>query len=892
MSRSGPKNKYCALSNLANESDVEQFFVVPLLRDLGYGPEHLQTKSTIQPLNIGKGKKKRPYIPDYLAYVNKNKDKPVLVIDAKHPKESAEAGVDDAQLYASVVRRQMKPPKPEQYCVGVNGDTLIVKHYDSDAVVQSIKFVEFRDDHPAFQQLQRTLGRASLEALHRADHQDELFEFISVAPIELPAIFEACHRAIWKAEKRSPSSAFYEFVKIMFVKIDEDRRVREAIDRRKDGSNIPKGFIPRKDVHFSADWIEEMEGTAENPIDTILFSELSKKLEAQIKRGEKKRIFEEGEGIELAPSTIKDVVSFLQHLDLYAVDEDLNGRLFETFLTATMRGEALGQFFTPRSVVKFMVAMARLRATKENMDLVLDGCCGTGGFLIEAMAAMTHAIATNASLTTRERTALLKKLRTENLWGIDAGKDPQMARIARLNMLLHKDGGSRIYFADALDKSLRAEKGIPLQTAAELEELRDDVITGKTRFSCVLSNPPFSMTYERKKPNEWAVLRDYTLAADESGKPRTSLRSSVMFLERYWDLLEDDGRLITVMDESVLNTLTSKPFRDYILSKFVLKAVISLPRNTFIKAQGQVKTSALYLRKKKDPTETQPSVFMSIAENVGHSDSGKERPHLNKLPAILERFSQYEQTGKLAHSDDAEAFLVLDLWANNPTLRLDAHFFDPRYFATMHTLDDMAKKKTGWKLEKLSDLLMPDKGSIAGGATPRGASYPDEGIKFIRVQNVKPYRISWNAEDDVCIDSRTHTVLLARSQLKQGDVVLTITGTYGVAAVVPPDFGDANINQHSVKIVLDQSRISPEYLCIFLNSVLCRPQFDRAVTGSTRLALDYTSIRNLRILYPEKLEEQKTLADSTMRQLEFAFRLQDQADNLTRSMPKMLGGPQ
>jgi type I restriction enzyme M protein len=53
-----------------------------------------------------------------------------------------------------------------------------------------------------------------------------------------------------------------------------------------------------------------------------------------------------------------------------------------------MRGEALGQFFTPRSVVKFMVKLAKLRATREKMDLVLDGCCGTAGFLIEAMADM------------------------------------------------------------------------------------------------------------------------------------------------------------------------------------------------------------------------------------------------------------------------------------------------------------------------------------------------------------------------------------------------------------------------------------------------------------------------------------------------------------------------
>ena len=134
-------------------------------------------------------------------------------------------------------------------------------------------------------------------------------------------------------------------------------------------------------------------------VDTILFAQLARNLEVQIARGEKKRIFDEGEGIQLAPTTVKDAVSFLEHLDLYTVDEDLNGRLFETFLTATMRGSALGQFFTPRSVVKFMVRLIKLRASKLSMDLVLDGCCGTGGFLIEAMANMTATVIGHRALT-------------------------------------------------------------------------------------------------------------------------------------------------------------------------------------------------------------------------------------------------------------------------------------------------------------------------------------------------------------------------------------------------------------------------------------------------------------------------------------------------------------
>ncbi|HEX8653215.1 MAG TPA: N-6 DNA methylase [Pyrinomonadaceae bacterium] len=859
---------------------------MPLLTDLGYGPEYLETKATVTQVKIGKGKGKKSYIPDYLAYISTEKEKPVLIIDAKHPNHSAEEGVNDAQLYASVIRRKMAEPKPEQYCIGVNGHKLILKHYDSDASIYELSFQDFKDDNLLFTAFKQAINRESLTRKQKLKEKEPKsdFEFRTVSPVELPAIFEACHRAIWKTEKRSPASAFYEFAKVMFVKIDEDKRLHEHLIST--SHDFSSGKVPKGAVRFSVHWIEEMEEETDtdDPINTILFARLAKNLEEQIANKEKKRIFEPGELINLAPSTIKDAVRFLEHLDLYAVDEDLNGRLFETFLTATMRGEDLGQFFTPRSVVKFMVKLANLQAAPlKAMDMVLDGCCGTGGFLIEAMADMSHSVSSNRAITTKEQETLHRQLRTENLWGIDAGKDPLMARIARLNMLLHKDGGSRIYYADALDKQLRIESGLPLQTRQEIDELRSNIVTGDTRFSCVLSNPPFSMTYERKKPNEKAILDDYELSVDEKGKPRTSLRSSVMFLERYWDLLTDDGRLITIMDESVLNTLTSKPFREYLLEKFIIKGVIALPKNTFVKAQTAVKTSVLFLRKKTDPDERQPDIFMAICRNVGHSDSGKERPHLNELPNILKAFRVFQEKGSVKSSD--QVFTVPDLLPNNPTLRIDAHYFNPKYFSTMKALDKMASDR-GWKIDTLQDLLRESKTALAGGATPRGALYPDDGPKFIRVQNVKPNRLDWDS-DDACIDTRTHTVTLKRSQLKEGDVVLTITGSYGIAAVVPAGFGEANINQHSVKIEVGD-KIIPEYLSVFLNSNLCRPQFERAVTGSSRLALDYTSIRNLRILYPEDKDEQRRIANTIMKQLEAVSNLRRDATALDKAMGEVL----
>lgn len=97
-------------------------------------------------------------------------------------------------------------------------------------------------------------------------------------------------------------------------------------------------------------------------------------------------------------------------------------------------------------------------------------------------------------------------------------------------------------------------------------------------------------------------------------------------------------------------------------------------------------------------------------------------------------------------------------------------------------------------------------------------------------------------------------------------MVLTITGTYGVAAVVPDDFGEANINQHCVRMSIND-KVQPEYLAAFLNSQLCKSQMDRAVTGSSRLALDYTSIRKLTILVPSDPKEQEHIVQTVREQL-------------------------
>ncbi|MGH6813744.1 MAG: N-6 DNA methylase [Methylocella sp.] len=89
-----------------------------------------------------------------------------------------------------------------------------------------------------------------------------------------------------------------------------------------------------------------------------------------------------------------------------------------------MRGRELGQFFTPRSVVKMMTQVAGLRAEREHQDHVIDACCGSGGFLIEALTVMRNSVRANNSLSDAEKTKLIDRISNSCLFGIDAGTEP------------------------------------------------------------------------------------------------------------------------------------------------------------------------------------------------------------------------------------------------------------------------------------------------------------------------------------------------------------------------------------------------------------------------------------------------------------------------------------
>ena len=506
--------------------------------------------------------------------------------------------------------------------------------YEEEEIL-TLNFNDFENKNIDFLELKKLI---SSDKILQKKETNFKFEKISIPEIE--GLFSACHNYIWKKSGYDPIKAFYEFSKLFFIKVRLDKRINEVYLSK----GIPISEIPKNEFKFSVDWINNQNTI--NPINTILFKDdLLSFLKKEIKKG-KRRIFDDNEEIELTSSIIKQIVKLLQNINFYKIDEDLNGRMFEIFLSSIVRGKELGKYFTPRNVVKFMSKMSGIKVSKDKnkIDKILDGCCGSGGFLIDAMDYMINEIDSMDDLTNLEIENLKQHLYFNCIWGIDFS--PQNVRTTRMNLWFHQDSSSNVYCMNTLDKEFFIDPSKKEEEKDEIEFLKKSILQDELKFDVILTNPPFSSSFKMDEEEDKKIIEQYDISFKGLDKKKNervnTLKSNVMFIERYYDLLEEKGKLLTVIDESVLNADKEKDYRKFIMDKFIIKAVISLPRNTFTNADTTTKTSILYLRKKKSPEETQPPIFMAISKNIGHSDSGKPEPEKCDLWKILEEFKKWE----------------------------------------------------------------------------------------------------------------------------------------------------------------------------------------------------------------------------------------------------------
>nr|WP_275575225.1 N-6 DNA methylase [Methylocucumis oryzae] len=265
-----------------------------------------------------------------------------------------------------------------------------------------------------------------------------------------------------------------------------------------------------------------------------------------------------------------------------------------------------GQFFTPTPIVNFLLyalqldklAIERLNNDRE-LPLIVDPSAGSGTYLVEAMKLITKEIKykqrdkIKSSRQIKQRFEELfmpdyaeNKWAREYLYGSEINFD--LGTASKVNMILHGDGSTNIFVKDGLlPFRFYVKETSPnyLETANKESIYNDKEVNGK--FDVAVSNPPFSVDLDTQTQRE---VKNAFLFGDKKN-------SENLFIERYYQLLKEGGRLGVVLPESVFDTTENKYIRLFLFKYFHIKAVVSLPQITF-EPFTSTKTSLLFAQKK------------------------------------------------------------------------------------------------------------------------------------------------------------------------------------------------------------------------------------------------------------------------------------------------------
>ncbi|WP_179317943.1 N-6 DNA methylase [Winogradskyella undariae] len=500
---------------------------------------------------------------------------------------------------------------------------------------------------------------------------------------EFARLLHKCHNIIRNNDKLGPAESFDEISKILFVKIMYERNPKqEAIFSLKQFELLKEAYTKKfeKEIENEVKWEEKVKAKliksgefeeAEKQdikIKKLLAQEIPSYMQSLFKevkhKFEQDGIFEENEKIKLREGSFEQIVKELEIYNLTSTSSDVKGIAFEKFLGRTFRGE-LGQFFTPRVIVDFIV---HLLDPKEK-ELVCDPCAGSGGFLIKCFETIKEQIEeeyiklktekqkeifgddleniddeklkkqyeTFLSKVNKEEEARIQFLSRKSIFGTDA--NPRMARVSKMNMIMHGDGHNGIHHNDGL--------------------LNVNGIF-RNRFDVIITNPPFGTNLKKDSPvvensdkytNQSVInryLKEYGKAYEEELKQvtdnvgesirglfdtgKTSGATEVLFIERCIDLLKPGGRLGVVLPEGVLNSSNLQTAREYYEGRAKILLLVSLPQDVFVSSGATVKTSLVFLKKfTKEEQEEYTKICDDADKKVNEKFKNKVEPLEKKL---------------------------------------------------------------------------------------------------------------------------------------------------------------------------------------------------------------------------------------------------------------------
>ena len=337
------------------------------------------------------------------------------------------------------------------------------------------------------------------------------------------------------------------------------------------------------------------------------------------------------------PTVLTQVVNLVDRLRLDQADADTKGDLFEHVLRQIKQAGELGQFRTPRHVIRAIVEMLDPKIG----ETIYDPAAGTAGFLAAAYNHIRLANSSPSGIHEEEAEGKLQKrgigdklsaaqvsvLQNSTFYGNDV--DPKMVRLATMNLTLRGLANVRILLRNmlttTLDNEQKRELGLPVEG-----------------YHVILANPPFSGRVDKDR-------------IVDNVKVGTTTSTELLFLKYMMDSLRPGGRCGVIIPEGVLfgSTGAHKELRRQLIENNTVEAVMSLPGGVFQPYSG-VKTSVLFFRK----GGTTGKVLFLHADNDGYKlDANHDTPIADDdFPLLLNAYRSREEGWQqwLARDEKAE----------------------------------------------------------------------------------------------------------------------------------------------------------------------------------------------------------------------------------------------
>lgn len=351
------------------------------------------------------------------------------------------------------------------------------------------------------------------------------------------------------------------------------------------------------------------------------------------------------------PTVLTQVVTLVDGLKLDQEDADTKGDLFEDLLRRIKQAGALGQFRTPRHIIRAIVEMIDPKIG----ETVYDPAAGTAGFLVAAYNHIRLANSSPSGITDVEidgktqRRGIGDRLSQQQASMLQSGTffgndvDPQMVRLATMNLTLRGLPNVRILLRNVLTTTLD-------------DEQREALRLPDGGYGVILANPPFAGKIDNDR-----VVDDV--------KVGNSKATEVLFLKYMMESLRDGGRCGLIVPEGLLfgSTGAHKEIRRQLVENNRVDAVMSLPGGVFQPYSG-VKTSVLLFRK---GGSTERVLFLHVDGDGYKLDANHDTPvEADDLPAMMAAFRESEAKGAAWASRDLKAPWLEKWWfADSAELR-------------------------------------------------------------------------------------------------------------------------------------------------------------------------------------------------------------------------------